>query len=744
MACNGGGRPESATLDVTERDGSDAMKGPLRRAWGVGAAVCVACVAACAQPRVAEIYPQLGENAGREISEVDWVNTEPFSEDSLDALTETTATRCRWLRIFPFCFPGTDWGRRTRHLDLNVVAGDLARMTALYRRSGYFGTRVVPDVEELEGDDGPVRVTFQIQRGDGVLLDSVVVEGTEGIVDPEELASELPLQPGELFALEDFVASGDTVLEALHREGHAYAEVLRNYSVDTIQDRATAWIVAVPGPRVVVDSIVVAGLDVMGRTTAMRQVTFDEGDLLQLRALRQSQRNLYELELVQFASVSVAPDSLQLSPGDSTRSTVLVQLAEAPEHVVELEAGFGTQDCVLTGGQWVDRSFMGGGRRLSISGSLSRIGIGEPAAFAGSDLCRAGRDTLFGDNMDYRVAAELRQPWFLDPRNQVVASAFAEHQTEPTLFRRVAQGARFSLTRRMGLREVLTASVDAELRQTDAVAVLYCFAFRVCRPSDLAGLSERRFRNALGASYLRDRGNRAVNPTSGYIFRSNVLWATPLLGSDFDFVRANIEGSVYLPIRPGYVLAGQLRAGSFLTRASLGTDDFIAPEERFYAGGASSVRGYARSELGPGVWLYEGEGVPDSITGDLDVEFFPTGGTSVGVASAELRFPSPVFGDLVRMVLFADAGTIGIDPLWQLDSQWRVTPGAGFRVSTPVGPARFDIAYNPHELARGPLFVADGTGLRRIDEGDAGYRPDSPDAWSIRRFQIHIAVGQAF
>ncbi|HUG41010.1 MAG TPA: BamA/TamA family outer membrane protein [Longimicrobiales bacterium] len=702
--------------------------------------------AACAKPAVVEAYPHLEEYAGREIDEVEFVNPEPFSEDSLDTLTETEPTKCRLLGILPFCFPGTNWGLKRRHIDLGTIGSDLARLHLLYRQSGYFGTEVVPEIEEIGGEDGPVAVFFVVRRGDGVVLDSVVVEGTEGIADPDSLEAQLPLQPGDLFHLGRFLASADTVRRALFVRGHAYAEVLRNYSVDTIQDRATAWLVAVPGPRVVVDSIVIQGADKLNRGTALRHVTFEQGDLLQLRKLSESQRNLYELELVQFAGVVVAPDSIQLTPADSTTATVLIQLVEAPEHVVEASAGYGTIECGRLTAQWTDRSFLTSARRLSLTGSLSRIGIGEPTDFAGSSLCQAANDTVARD-LDYRLAGELSQPYFFTPRNQIALGAWVERQSEPGLYQRTAQGARFNLVHRLAVREVLTGTVEAERRVTEAVPALYCYAFLVCDPADLAALAEPRWRNAIGVSWLRDRGNSPVDPTRGYVVRVGTQWATPLLGSSYDFVRTSADGSIYRPVRPGWVLAGRLRVGTFITDATIGgQDDFIAPEERFFAGGASSVRGFRRGELGPGIWLFRNRDnvQPEEVNTldrDLDVAFIPSGGTSVAVTSVELRFPSPFLSDLTRMAAFVDAGTVGLEPVWKLTSSWAVTPGVGIRIRTPVGPARIDFAYNPYPEPRAPLFVPDPdtNTLLRVD---GSYRPHDPGIWE--RFRIHVAVGQAF
>lgn len=702
--------------------------------------------AACARPAVIEVYPQLEEHSGREIDEVEFRNTEPFDADSLDALTETEPTRCRLLGILPFCFPGTSWGLQRNYVDVRTVGSDLARLNLLYRQSGYFGTEVVPDVREVEGDEGAVHFAFVVRRGDGVVVDSVVVEGTEGIADPDSLEAELPLQAGELFHLARFLESADTVLRALQRHGHAYAEVLRNYAVDTIQDRATAWLVAVPGPRVVVDSVVVQGLDALDRATALRHSTFEQGDLLQMSELRASQRNLYELEMVQFAGVSVAPDTLQLTPADSTTATVLVQLVEAAEHVVEASAGYGTIECGRLTAQWTDRSFLWGARRLSVTGSLTRIGVGDPTGWAGSDLCGAASDTV-ATQLDYRLAAEMRQPYFLSPSNQITVGAWTERQSEPRLYVRTAQGARASLSRRLGLREALTATVEAERRVTEAVPALYCYTFLVCQPEDLAALAEPRWRNSMGISWLRDRGDSPVDPTRGNVLRASTQWATPLLGSSYHFLRMSVDGSIYRPLRPGWILVGRLRAGTFLTDNTIGGEgDFVAPEERFFAGGASTVRGFTANELGPGVWVHRGgedvqPGDVDPTDPDLPVRFIPTGGTAVSVANVELRFPSPILSDLTRMAAFVDAGTVALEPLWKMSSNWVITPGFGVRIRTPVGPARVDLAYNPYSRQRGPLFVPDpDTGaLQQVGES---YRAADPSFWG--RFRIHIAVGQPF
>jgi outer membrane protein assembly factor BamA len=232
--------------------------------------------ACAARGGAADRYPELVEYENRRISDVDFTGAEPFREDSLLSITVTRESRCSLLGL-PICVPFTRIGREEHSLSVSNVAGDVRRLELFYRGEGFFGTSVAPRVEE-DGED--VRVIFAIRRGEPILLESITVAGTDPVFRPDSILPVLPLQPGDTFRLPEFAAAADTVLGALRMEGHAYAQVLRNYGVDTVTNRATASIEAVPGPRVVVDTILVRGAEHLGANAARRQLTFREGDVL--------------------------------------------------------------------------------------------------------------------------------------------------------------------------------------------------------------------------------------------------------------------------------------------------------------------------------------------------------------------------------------------------------------------------------------------------------------------------------
>ena len=702
-------------------------------------------------------FPGLADYENAEVVALRFIAPAPFTADSLAELIQTEPTKCDLLGL-GFCIPFTNIGERRSRLDVATLIRDVDVLTLFYRRSGFLGTRVIPGIDE-RGGERTVAVEFTILRGDSVLVDSLVIEGAEEVLDTARLRRRLPLAEGELFDTDDFLASADSLLEALHAEGYANAEVLRNYAADTASDRANVWLQAIPGPQVRVDSIIVVGGGRLGRNEAVRQLATRRGALLRQRDLAASQRNLFSLDLVQFATVTVAPDSLQRDTADATE-TILVQISENPVYLVETALGYGTVDCVRAEARWTSRSFFGGARRLVLSGSTSKIGIGEPLDLGFQSVCRAYQDDPFGQTLDYRIAADLNQPYFLSPLNRLNLTLFAERQSEPNLYQRQAYGAEAALTRRLFLRDVIGFGVHAEYRRTLASEAVYCFALAVCQEPELVGLGQFQWRNSLTASYLRDRADNPIDPRRGYVARGALEYAPNWLGTKVDFARLTLEGARYWPVGRDWTLATRLRIGDMLGTAHIIPDgdvdpgELLPPEDRFYVGGSTTVRGYDRNMMGTeeasGVYVAERTRVTDGFghvekgfQADGERAFVPLGGTAMAVASAEVRLPSPFLSDILKLAVFIDAGALSTGTIADIGLQdLRYTPGAGVRIQTPVGPARFDVAVRPHGPPHAPLLAPNPGNPDQLIQIDDDYA--RPERGIFRRLQFHLAVGQAF
>ncbi|MFA5069033.1 MAG: BamA/TamA family outer membrane protein, partial [Candidatus Omnitrophota bacterium] len=102
---------------------------------------------------------------------------------------------------------------------------------------------------------------------------------------------------------------------------------------------------------------------------------------------------------------------------------------------------------------------------------------------------------------------------------------------------------------------------------------------------------------------------------------------------------------------------------------------YVPIYERFFAGGANTVRGYKERSIGP----------RDANTGD------PIGGEAMLVGNAELTYP--VFKNF-KIAAFYDIGNVwhSTDDHIKVDD-FKSGAGFGVRVKTPIGPVKVDLGY---------------------------------------------------
>jgi outer membrane protein insertion porin family/translocation and assembly module TamA len=154
---------------------------------------------------------------------------------------------------------------------------------------------------------------------------------------------------------------------------------------------------------------------------------------------------------------------------------------------------------------------------------------------------------------------------------------------------------------------------------------------------------------------------------------------------------------------------------------------FIPPEERLYAGGASSVRGFQQNALGDLIYIADANpratGTGDTVYFELGAtpdsqrirsNVVPVGGNTLIVTNFELRLRSRFFPELLQYTLFADAGDVWqrgtvigsrthkASALYLNGLRW--TPGVGVRVFTPVGPFQANVGYNPFPRPAGAVY----------------------------------------
>jgi outer membrane protein assembly complex protein YaeT len=579
-----------------------------------------------------------------------------------------------------------------------------------------------------------------------VRLAALDVLGLDSILDVQRLKRDLPLQVGDPFNRALFQASADTIVSRLKNLGYPYADILRSYDVDVAALRAVATLEAIPGPRMRVGQVLITGADQVDTATVRRMLSVRAGDWFRQDQLYVTQRDLYGLGM--FRSVNVVLADTTPPPGDST-VRVAVRLAEAPRHRIRAGAGYGSLDCFRVQSGWTAYDFLGGARALDITGQLSKLGVGEPtnAGFK-NNVCGFLHDDPTSDTVNYNATLTLRQPAFLSPRHTASLAIFAERRSEFKAYTRQAVGANVAVTFNARRNVPVTVGYGYSVGRTTADPVVYCTRFLLCNESDQAFLANRRPFGAITISGVRARVNSVLDPSAGSVTQVTLVYASRYVLSDtlYEFNRGELEVSKYYPLSRRSVLAWRIRGGTILPQriSLLGQSvKFVPPDQRFYAGGPNSVRGFARNGLGPTVYVSDSIVVTGVDTAYRNVRASPTGGNTVFTANLELRVPSPIFPDRVRLGLFVDVGQVWErgDTLTTV-SGLRVTPGLGLRFVTPLGPVRLDAAYNGYAREPGPLYFLNDTDKSLTATGQT-IRPALPGGF-WRRVVVQFAVGQAF
>jgi outer membrane protein insertion porin family len=635
---------------------------------------------------------------------------------------------------------------------------DVVRLILLYRQSGYMNAVVDTLVRRTSRD---VYVTFRIHEGEPVRVARLDVLGLDGILNVARLKRELPLQVGDPFNRFLMQASADTIIVRLRNGGYPYAEVLRNFDSEAGVLRAEVELDAQPGPRMRIGEVTIRGLRDVDTGTVRRVMSVRPGNAFKQDALYQTQRDLYGMGV--FNSVNVAlVDSLapQETVLRDSSVRVLIQVQEGPRHQVRLGAGYATVECFRVQSGWTAHDFLGGARTLDLSARLSKLGGGTPKQTTGlNQFCNPFAGSWTFDTLNYTFGITLRQPAFLSRAHVASLGVVAERRSEFGIYTRKAIGGNADMTiNARGLLPV-TVGYSYSIGRTEASEGVYCSLFRLCDSTSRAFLRDRRAFGAVSITAVRNRVNNVFDPSEGSVTTATLLHASRNVGSQapYEFNRGELEVAKYHPIGRRTVFAWRVRGGTILPRdIDLGGQSvgYVPPDQRFYGGGPNSVRGYGRNELGPRVYV-----IRDTSDNVLDpaatqqagekvwrgVIAAPTGGNTAVVLNAELRFPSPIFPQRMRLGLFVDAGQV-----WERGESratlgdLRVTPGVGLRFATPLGPVRVDAAYNGYPTDRGPLLYQPSSPDSAIVVIRDSYPPLRAQKRFWQKVVIQFAVGQAF
>jgi translocation and assembly module TamA len=480
---------------------------------------------------------------------------------------------------------------------------------------GYYRPQIEASLIREDGDNW--RAIYRIDPGPALPIGSFdFTISSEMGSDPEFLAllETQTLRPGSVFSHLEYERFKTALSRLASERGYFAAEFTRQrVEIDLDTYTARIYLDYDGGPRYRFGDLSISQ-DVIEDELLRRYSTFQRGDPYSLEQLLQFQQALNNSRY--FQTVEISPGKVD---AETREVGIQVNLSPRNRHVYKLGAGYGTDTDARASFGWEMPRINRKGHRLDTELKVSGIG--------------------YSVETDYIIPV-------LDPRTDRLVFSVSEVEEEfesDTSTRRILG---VSLNHGRGQwRETLSLDYQRE-------------------EYSLADEDENSTLLIPGVSWSRTWGRDFINVLDGVRFDIALAGGSESLVSDTDFSKlgASLKFITSLSPRDRIIMRGGI--------GSINTNEFnkIPPSLRFYAGGATSVRGYAYQSLGPENADGEAIGAENLLVGSAEYEHY--------------------FNDRWGMALFYDIGNAVEDFSDDLES------GAGFglRWKSPIGPVRVDLA----------------------------------------------------
>ena len=575
---------------------------------------------------------------------------------------------------------------------------DLRRIERMYESRGYYQAQVI-NAEVKTLPDNKVDLVVEVDEKQPVRVAEINITGLEGLTEEERkgVLDELPLVKDAVFQEGGWAGTKGLVLGRLRNLGHARAALAAEAMVDVQTQQAKLTLRANPGPRYYFSDIQVR---VMPQGSAidpqwiLEQVRLAVGydRLYSDELLDEAQKRVFAMGV--FSTVRVTGGQPDESAG---RIPVVVEVREGPVHTLRLGGGAGFDQVRQEGrliGEWTDRNFLGGLRRLSLRSLAGWAFLPSTIAVLRNQIAEGPINGPI-----YRVSADFEQPRFLGrPSLRLKTLLESERTIEQTYNAIGGRG---------------MAGVSWEPHSTLTVFPSYNIQGYWLNGPKRASVAAAPL--ALGCdsdpcfvllSYLEevvtwDTRDSPLEPRRGHYLSLSLQEGGGPLGGDFDYLRVLPEARGYFTAGEDDIvtLAGRIRAGTLLTRSGRPEDSAVTT--RLYSGGSMWMRGFAMRRLSP-MLLVPTPGAES----EEDKIALPIGGNGLIEGSLEAR--GRVSESLI-IAAFTDFGVVTRRrlPIGDIPNlQW--AGGIGLRYLTPVGPLRIDLAFRLPFGKPPPLFDLNG------------------------------------
>ncbi|MGN0016698.1 MAG: outer membrane protein assembly factor BamA [Candidatus Avelusimicrobium sp.] len=533
---------------------------------------------------------------------------------------------------------------------------DYVKMILYGRNKGFSDFMLTAPNVDINEEKTEVTISYDVTEGEKVDFGTVSFEGNN-VFTPQELQKQVFFREGHLYNQKDFDDTITAIQNEYANKGYLQARVT---PVKDIRDgKLNLTFDISEGHIFYIDHIDVTGYTNTKKYVFTRELSIKPGDLYDNEKIRRSQTKILNLGFINDVQVDLQP-------------TADPQKVDLGFNIVEGRPGMFTAGLAMS----------------SMDGLYGELSINHMNLFGRAQ--RLSLRTLFGKEiLDYTVSWST--PWIYDKPTSLGVDLFNTRRyrsfaddnqayTEKRIGGRVKIGPRFNddiyqLSFGYSFEHIDIYDIEQRFRCAPGKDPSECIAEGVTNMSTVS------------TDFAIDTRDNIWDPTRGWRNSIGLALAGGPIGADLDLWYLNARSIFnYTVLNPGgnYPIVFVL-SNKFGSVQAYGRTKEVPPFEKFFLGGADTIRGYERAgEIGP--------------------EY---GGDMYYVMNAELRFPLAREGrrNMAQFAFFFDMGnswnhfddldfSLGPNP-----NQFKAGVGVGLRFTTPSLPIRIDWGYG---LNHGP------------------------------------------
>ena len=526
----------------------------------------------------------------------------------------------------------------------DVLRDDIEKLKSFYRREGFTDVKIDYETGH-EAKKGFMFVVIRIEEGKKYIVGEVYAKGNKVFSQDEIKESLKVIAASKVFSPEGMHEDASNIQGIYFDKGYIFTQVSESSYLNPDSDKVDVTYTVDEGIVGYVNKIKIRGNIKTKDKIIRRELRIYPGERFDGQKLKRGKERLQNLGFFEEVGYDIEPSD---SP-DASKRDLVVDVKESKTGEFSFGGGYSSVDSLIGFVEIAQKNFdwrnfpyfTGGGQDLRFRAELGSVTSNFELSFTEPWM------------WDYPVSFGFDGYHRAHDRESDVGYGYSEKRTggDLRLGKEFNEYLRGDMLYRIEEVDISNVSSDAtnDLRKEVGKNIISSMQF---------GLT-------------KDARDNIFNPTQGYVLGGSFELAGGPLGGDKDFAKITGTASKYFSLVRSSVIEFKLRAG---LSDAYGDSSTVPIYERFYAGGAYSIRGYNERKVGP----------IDTVSKD------PIGGEAMLIGNIEYLYP---LADFLKAAVFYDVGNVWSKLDKFAGGGYKTGIGLGVRVKTPIGPLRLDYGF---------------------------------------------------